>query len=83
MPCRPETTILRLLHTVPEGVKNLYDGRDGAFRYDPAEYVFDYGRSYDDLETYAREIAWYGRKGGLPLTTNVRKHERADTVPAR
>lgn len=63
-PGQEEEYEVRLLHNMHEVLGGYYARMPVAIRIEPVSYVIRPAKTYRDLETYAREVCWYGRKGG-------------------
>lgn len=66
-----------LKHNFPEYIESVKCGGSVPFKYEMCEYAIDAPKTYDSLEDFAREVVWYGRKGGKFLRNIV----KCDPVP--
>lgn len=53
-----------LSHNVHEYLEGAYYDKESELACAPVRYLIKSKKAYDDLETYAKEVVWYGRKGG-------------------
>lgn len=51
--------------------RNVYNNRYSPLKREKAQLVFNAGDVPQDLEKYAREIIWYGRKGGQNIISDI------------
>ena len=73
-PYQPEVIKLELTYNIPEIISSAYEHKIVYPRRDHATYEIRPKKTYNgDLETYAREVVWYGRKGGKFQHTEVKR----------
>ena len=62
---------IQLNHNVHEYLEAAYYEKEETMIATPIKYLIKSKKTYDDLETYAREVVWYGRKGGRFRHTDI------------
>ena len=72
-PHQEASSILALSHNIPEYIEKCTLGEETALEEGVFTYEISRSKTYSSLEDYAREVVWYGRKGGSRFIKAVRK----------
>lgn len=74
-PNQPAEQYLQLDFNVHKYLEAAYLGETTMLDRKFCEHVIRSAKTYDDLETFAREVCWYGRKGGRFRHTDIKPPE--------